>query len=191
MLTIPNELVFDCTPSLLEELVAPSRPMHFNYGDYAKRFSQYMRLLHASPPRDRSSECIPVALNTLTHTLVRVDAIPPSLRPPNVDLFRVIKCGPKTGVLHVAGQRDKVSIDLIEAPNVECGLTVGLPHLMSHTLPVESSGYHDCLWGLITGTVTQCHSSHRTYERAVAPVRESNPYAFRIFLLFSHKIVKY
>lgn len=49
MQTTPTELALGYTLSFSANLITPSRPNHFDYGDYATRFTQHV------PPRQASS----------------------------------------------------------------------------------------------------------------------------------------
>lgn len=147
MLTKPNNLVSACAIRIPEELVAPSRPTHFKYGECAKRLARHMRLLHASAPRDqRSLGYISTALNTSIRVFICVDGIQLPLQPLYDHPFHVIKRGSKTFISDVVGRYDTASINRII---LDCGLTDGflLSHDYHHSgrvqqplaLPVEAS----------------------------------------------------
>lgn len=99
-----------------------------------------MRTLHANPPQDeRPSGYLPNALITSTHGFVRVDGIQTPLQPPYAGRFCVVKPGPKTFILDVAGRQDTVSTDFIKPANVNEDQTEDSSYLTSSTILVESS----------------------------------------------------
>ncbi|MBM6549334.1 DDE-type integrase/transposase/recombinase, partial [Streptococcus dysgalactiae subsp. equisimilis] len=111
----PAELVFGQTLRLPGELVSPTSPASFDYGDYAKRLAHHMRLLQPTLPREQHRPTyLPPNLHTATHVFIRVGGVRSPMQPPYTGPYRVLSRADKHFVVDVGGKRETVSIDRLK-----------------------------------------------------------------------------
>ena len=116
----PAELVYGCTLRLPGELVSPSPPANFDYGDYAKRLAHHMRMLQQTPPRDQEVRSyIPKSLATATHVFVRAGGVRTPMQAPYTGPFRILQRTEKFLVVDIRGKRETIAIDRVKPAFVE------------------------------------------------------------------------
>lgn len=123
--------------------MAPLRPRHFMFGEYAKFSSQFATgstVLGYRPP----------SLNNSTLVVVPVDGVRPPPQSTFGGSFCIAKCCSKNLVLDVTDEQETVITGRIEPEDLECGVVDGRhSSQVSHhpgrvkplpALPVENSG---------------------------------------------------
>ncbi|MBM6549272.1 DDE-type integrase/transposase/recombinase [Streptococcus dysgalactiae subsp. equisimilis] len=131
------ELVFGQTLRLPGELVSPTPPATFDYGDYAKRLAHHMRLLQPALSREQHRPSyLPPSLRTASHVFIKVGGVRPSMRPPYTGPFRVLSRADKFFIVDINGKRETISIDRLKPAVIDSSSSLSaFPTVPSTSLP--------------------------------------------------------
>ncbi|VDP94930.1 unnamed protein product [Echinostoma caproni] len=114
----PAELTFDRILRLPGEMVAPTPPTDFNYGDYAAHLVHRMLQLHIQPSRQQTTLAyLSPRLAESSHILLRAEVRAP-LQPQYSGPHKVLRRLKKAYVIERNGKREIISIDRIKSAHL-------------------------------------------------------------------------